>query len=63
MQGRRRYWVHPLCKERGKTGEFRMLHQILDDNEKCLAYFRMTRSSYQSLLELCGPRIKKQNTN
>ncbi|GFO01532.1 hypothetical protein PoB_002803700 [Plakobranchus ocellatus] len=63
LESKRRHWIHPICKDRGALGEFNLLPQILADDEKCLEYFRMTPTTFQSLLGLCASGLKKQNTN
>ena len=60
---RKRYWVHPIFKERGKEGELRALPLILKDEKKCIRYFRMTKTTFESLLELCRPYLLKKDTN
>ncbi|GFO10208.1 hypothetical protein PoB_003671300 [Plakobranchus ocellatus] len=44
---KRRHWIHPICKDRGALGEFKLLPQILADDEKYLEYFRMTPTTFQ----------------
>ncbi|GFR64806.1 hypothetical protein ElyMa_001932500 [Elysia marginata] len=63
LASKRRHWIHPICKDRGVLGEFKLLPQIFDDDEKCLEYFRMTPTTFISLLKLCTSGLQKQNAN
>jgi len=62
-QGRRKYWVHPLNKNRSIDGE----HVKLDDMfqnypDRFSAYTRMTPKTFTKLLSLVGSSLMKQDT-
>ncbi|GFR93528.1 hypothetical protein ElyMa_000894900 [Elysia marginata] len=63
LASKRRHWIHPICRDRGVLGELKLLPQIFADDKKCLEYFRMTPTTFQSLLKLCASELQKQNTN
>ena len=60
---KRRYWVHPIFQQRETFGEYHhLMQQVLNDEEKCLAYIRMRPDTLKTLLEIIGPHIEKRTT-
>ncbi len=65
-QSRKRRWcVLPLNQTRDSHGEFRMLLSPMTviDPEHYFRYFRMSRDSFEELLNLVGPKITHSNTH
>ncbi|KAL4120277.1 hypothetical protein QTP88_012999 [Uroleucon formosanum] len=59
----RRFWVHPINKERNEKGVFTNLFpQLINDPEKFHQYFRMSYDQFSYLHNLIKDDIKKQNT-
>jgi len=59
----RRFWVHPINKERNEKGVFTNLFpQLINDPEKFHQYFRMSYDQFSFLHNLIKDDIKKQNT-
>ncbi|XP_068094158.1 uncharacterized protein [Hyperolius riggenbachi] len=60
---RRRYWVHPLLKERQKKGQFWLLYRDLRQHpEKFFGYARMSIESFDQLLALLSSDLKRKDT-
>ena len=60
----RRFWNHPICRERTVYGEYHHLFRhIMSDDEKCIAYLRMNKETFKTLLNHVGPAIVKETTN
>ena len=60
----RRYWVHPIQQKRDSLGEFHHLYpQLIKDSEKFIKYFRMQKSSFSELQDICQDDLLKENTN
>jgi hypothetical protein len=56
---RRRYWVHPIHQARKELGAYyKLLPQLVDDEEKFFNYMRMDRNSFQTLLQWIGPKYE-----
>lgn len=60
---RRRYWVHPYHDDCATVGNFKVAEELNHHEEKFYSYYRMSQTTYRLLLDLVGPRIRKQNTN
>jgi len=59
----RRYWVHPLNKDREKSDQFKhFFENIRRYPEKFFEYYRMSVSSFDELLENLRPHITKTTT-
>ena len=61
---KRRFWEHPLVKERLKTSLFYtlFLKEIQDDESKFFNFVRMSKNSFYELLDLIKGAITKQDT-
>ena len=60
----RKVWVHNLNVNRADVGQY---HTIIDqlrlDEAKFFSYFRMSQNSFDELLGMVTPYIKKEDTN
>ena len=60
----REYAVHPLWKDREIYGEYHHLAKDLKNYpRKFKGYYRMTNETFEYLLQLVGPAIRKETTN
>nr|XP_054922851.1 uncharacterized protein LOC126523490 isoform X1 [Dermacentor andersoni] len=61
---RRRWWVRPSLQERDRLGQANNLLPLLRDRdvEYYRDFLRMSPSSFDTLMELLGPRIAKKDT-
>lgn len=55
------YQLTPRNQVKGESSH--LLHQVLDDEAKCLDYLRMTPTAFRYLLSLCTADLKQQTTN
>lgn len=63
-KNRRRCWVHPINQNRTLNGEHLKLDEMFYKYpDKFRGYMRMMPSTFQKLLSVVGPTLKKQNTN
>ncbi|KAJ8935151.1 hypothetical protein NQ314_012969 [Rhamnusium bicolor] len=63
MNYNKRFWVHPINSERLLYGKFHTLHfKLKQYPDKFFAFYRMSVSSFEELLSLVGPSIKKEDT-
>lgn len=60
---RRRWSTHPLLETRKKEEEFQICKTLADCEDKFYDYFKMSRTSFNVLLEKIKPIIEKNNTN
>ena len=62
---RRRTWVHKIIRKRQELGEFhrQFVQELRLDQQRFLQYFRMTPETFDNLLHVVGPHIRKQTTN
>ena len=50
---KRRFWVHPILKERLFKGDFfQLIPKLKSDEERFYTYFRMNINSYKNLIEI-----------
>ena len=65
MKKKRRFWVRKLYEERSRKGEFQLLVRDLrlHDHEMFFKYSRMLPETYEILLNIVEPDIKKKSTN
>ena len=64
LSKKRRLWVHEINEARSEYGEYHhLMPQLREDEEKFRDYFRMSSSTFDSLLEYIKEDITKQNTN
>lgn len=60
---RRTIWVHEILKKRKTEGEFFTLYRgLADDETKFFQYFRMTKHTFQYILNKISSDIAKQNS-
>lgn len=60
---RKKLWVHDILKKRKLEGEFVTLYKgLVDDETKFFQYFRMTKHTFQYILDNISPYLTKQNT-
>jgi hypothetical protein len=61
---RRRFWVHPINKNRDARGLYTTLVQELRlYNDRHIKYFRMSKESFDFLLSQIRTKITKEDTN
>ena len=62
---RKRLWVRKLWISREKSGHYLSLisEMILHDHEMYFNYFRMLPATFDTLLNLIGPKIQRKDTN
>lgn len=60
----RKYWVHPYYRERGETGAYVVVVEslLITDPTMFHEYMRMSPTQFESLCDLVGPLIEKQET-
>ena len=60
---RRRHWVHPFNAERESSERFNKFYENIKlYDEKFYEYYRMSKASFDELLEIIKPHIYKQDT-
>lgn len=60
---RRRFWIHPINNKREEFGLFRnLIQELRGDEERFKKYFRMTVHTFDHLLAISDPYLKKQDT-
>ena len=60
---RRKHWVHPFNREQEATAKVENFYQnIRMYDDKFSKYYRMSKVSFDELLEVLRPHIMKQNT-
>lgn len=57
-----RYWVQPYYDGCYTKGNFEVAKQLVDEVEKFKSYYRLLLITFNFLLELVGPGLKKENT-
>lgn len=58
------HWIHPLTALRPMKGFFYIKYQELRKySKKFFGYYRMTKKSFDNLLQLVGPAITYQDTH
>ena len=60
----RKYWVHPLNAVRMNVGQYHtIMYDLRADDNKFFDYFRMSQNSFDDLLGMLEPHIKKRDTH
>lgn len=60
----RKYWEHPIVRERFNLGSFRnLMCQLRRDETKFYNYFRMSSSTFDNLLNRLERDLRKQDTS
>ena len=58
----RKYWIHPIIRDRSSNGQFVLLHNKLKDNqENFFEYYRMSVRSFEMLFCMVRDTITKTN--
>lgn len=56
----RRFWIHPLINPTHSS--YIVARELNRDPEKFQAYYRMKKETFDVLVHLVGPSLKKQDT-
>ena len=59
----RRWSVHPLWKNRSQQGEFQIYNTLIDHEDKLYDYFKMSRNTFDALLDRIELLISRNDTN
>lgn len=60
---RRLYWTHPYIERNINCRLFIAARELLEDDSVFHSFYRMSKTTYQNLLQIVGPLLQKQNTN
>lgn len=60
---RREYWIHPYIGKNLKCRLFVAAEQLNQTDAKFIAFYRMSKDSYQELVKLVVPNVHKMDTN
>ena len=64
LRRRRTVWIHPILGQMQQLGEFhRLVHELRLDEQRFFQSFRMRPETFENLLHIVGPHIRKQTTN
>lgn len=58
----RQYWVHPMNLTRRESSVVNRFQQLKDFPDRFFELYRMTPVVFQYLLNMVGPRIRRQDT-
>lgn len=59
-RNKRRWWVRPIYENRRRQGHgYHLLQELRNDDEMFFNYTRMSVETFDYLLYLVGPRLKK----
>ena len=57
-------WIHPLNLMRPREGHYHtIMNHLRNDNTKFYNFYRMTQASFDELLILLEPHIRKKDTS
>jgi len=59
----REHWVHPYIKENSNLRLFVAAQELSQTDRKFIAFYRMSKETYQELDRMVGPFLEKMNTN
>jgi hypothetical protein len=62
-RGGRMFWTHPYIKRNIKCRVSVAANQLQESDSKFIALYRMSKASYQHLLQMTVPALTKHNTN
>jgi len=62
-RNKKRYWLHPYIEKNINCRLFVAARELAEDDYVFQTFYRMSKNSYQNLMEMVGPLIQKQNTN
>jgi hypothetical protein len=57
------FWTHPYFERNIKCRFFVAANQLQESDSKFTALYRMSKASYQHLLQMTVPALTKHNTN
>jgi len=60
---KRRYWVHPYIQNNINCRIFVAANELIQDDVKFQSFYRMSKESFNLLVEKVGPEIEKQDTH
>lgn len=61
---KRKCWIHNINRKRFQFGEFHTLFpDLLEDDVKFFAYYRMTHAKFEALLNIVEDRLMRNVTN
>lgn len=64
MQRERRYWIHPLWLDKGKSsGAFNVMRELNMYPERFQSFYRMSIDCFYRILTLVRDDLTKKNTN
>lgn len=59
----RKHWVHPYIARNMHSRLFVAARELQETDRKFVAFYRMSKESYNALVEIISPSIHEQNTN
>lgn len=59
----RKYWIHPYIQRNLRCRLFIAAKELQESDAKFLAFYRMSKESYITLVEIITPALQHQNTN
>src|SRR4051812_29102992 len=63
VRRKRRYWIHPIIKQRNDQGDYNhLVRELNEDSELFQRYFRLSHDQFNHVLSVIGPAIRLQNT-
>ena len=62
-RAKRRFWVHPYLKNNNDKRLFIAAKQMTESDDKFRSFYRMSKATFNELLQIVAPLIQKQNTN
>ena len=62
-RAKRRFWVHPYLKINNDKRLFIAAKQMTESDDKFRSFYRMSKATFNELLQIVAPLIQKQNTN
>lgn len=60
---RKRFWRHPYIERNINCRLFVAAQELILNDERFQSMYRMTKRTFQELVELLTPAISRQNTN
>lgn len=59
---RRLYWLHPYIERNVNCRLFVAARELSEDDSYFQSFYRMTKNTYRTLVNIVGPLIQKRNT-
>ncbi|CAI6359701.1 unnamed protein product [Macrosiphum euphorbiae] len=60
---KRRYWVHPINLSNISSSTSVVANELHSDPDKFKTFYRMSKSNFDNLVHIVGPKIFKKDTN